>query len=214
MSWDERPSWSTWWAELSSGRPALRPSLPEAQAAANPQKRRPERSRVHQRLHPRRRRAGLGATASLTSAPEAPGRFHASHRARRAVAERSSWAIVRWRFYARQSAHAVRTLCARCSASTDCGGGQSPAPSGNAPTSGRARLAIDAHRGRAWRAKSPSADPCLATQLRAEGPGSSNAEGVPTSFGASTYSQCGRFVSPALKLQEEVPIATGEIKAS
>ena len=87
-------------------------------------------------------------------------------------------------------------------------------PFGNAPTSGRARLAMDAHRGGAWRAKSPSADPCLATRLRAEGPGSSNAEGVPTNFGASTHSQCGRFVSAALKLHEEVPIATGEIKSS
>jgi hypothetical protein len=37
---------------------------------------------------------------------------------------------------------------------------------------------------------------------------------VPTSFGTSTYSQCGRFVSAALKLQEEVPIATGDIKSS
>jgi hypothetical protein len=82
------------------------------------------------------------------------------------------------------------------------------------PTSGRASLGIDAHRGRAWGAKSPSADPCLATQLRAEGPGSSNAEGVPTSFIASTYSLCGPFVSAALKLQEEAPIATGEIKPS
>ena len=62
------------------------------------------------------------------------------------------------------------------------GTGHRSVPSGNAPTSGRARLAVDVHRGRAWRAKSPSADPCLATQLRAEGPGSSNAEGVPTSF--------------------------------
>jgi hypothetical protein len=107
----------------------------------------------------------------------------------------------------------VRTQCAGCSVSVDRGGGLSPAPSGNAPTSGRAGLAIDAHRGRAWRANSPSDDPCLATQLRAEGPGSI-AEGVPTSFGTSTYSQCGRFVSTALKLQEEVPIATGEIKSS
>jgi hypothetical protein len=130
------------------------------------------------------------------------------------VAQHSSWAIVRWRFHARQRAHAVRTPCARCSVCIDRGGGPSPAPASNAPTSGRALgLAIDAYRGLAWRAKSPSADPCLATQLRAEGPGS-NAEGVPTSFGTSTYSQCGRFVSTALKLQDEVPIATGEIKSS
>ena len=130
------------------------------------------------------------------------------------MAERSSWAIVQWRLHARQSAHFVRTPCARCSVGVDRGGGQSPTPSGDAPPSGSSRLAIDALRGRAWGAKSPSADPCLATQLRAEGPGSSNAEGVPTSSGMSTYSQCGRSASAALKLQEEVPIATGEIKSS
>ena len=181
---------------IEFGRPALRPSLPEAQAAANPQKRRPQRTRAHRRRHPGRPRASPGGAASLTSAPEAPGRFHARHRASHALPN----AFPGRSYGGVSTLGSRRTPCARCSVGVDRGGGQSPAPSGNAPTSGRARLAIDAHRCRAWGAKSPSADPCLATQLGAEGPGSSNAEGVPTSSIASTYSQCGRFVSLTLKL--------------
>jgi len=94
---------------IEFGRPALRPSLPEAQAAANPQKRRPERSRAHRRHRPRPPRAGLSATASLTSAPEAPGRFHTRHRASHALPNalpgRSSGGV--------STLGAVRTPCAR-----------------------------------------------------------------------------------------------------
>ena len=70
---------------IEFGRPAPRPSLPEAQAAANPQKRRPQRTRAHRRRHPGRPRASPGGAASMTSAPEAPGRFHARHRASHAL---------------------------------------------------------------------------------------------------------------------------------
>ena len=65
-------------------------------------------------------------------------------------------------------------------------------------------------RERRWRAKSPSADPGLAAQLCADGPGS-KAMGVPTN--ASINTQCGRFASFALKLQAENAIATGEVQA-
>ena len=66
---------------IEFGRPSLRPSLPEAQVAANPQKRRPERSQAHRGRRPRRPRTGLRATALLASAPEARGPIRASHRA-------------------------------------------------------------------------------------------------------------------------------------
>jgi hypothetical protein len=76
----------------------------------------------------------------------------------------------------------AHTPCARYSVCADCGGGLSPTPDANASTCDRGLgLAIGLSRIRVWRTRSPSADPCIATRLRTEGPGSSNAEGVLTS---------------------------------
>jgi len=181
MSWNERPSWFVWRAELSSG--GLRFVLRFLRRRPQRIPRSEGRSELELIAGVIRivLRAGLRATASLTSAPEARGPIHASHRAGcelpNALPGRSSGG----RFHARQRAHAVRTPCARCSVGVDRGGGQSLTPGAYAPIPDRGLgPAIGPHRGRVWRAKSPSADPCLATQLRAEGPGSSNAEGVPT----------------------------------
>jgi len=94
---------------IEFGRPALRPSLPEAQAAANPQKRRPQRTRAHHRRQPGRPRASPGGAASLTSAPEAPGRFHAPHRASRALPN----ALPGRSYGGVSTLGSVRTPCAR-----------------------------------------------------------------------------------------------------
>ena len=178
MSWDERPSWFVWRAELSSGGPRF---------VLRFLRRRP------QRIPRTEDRSELELIAGVVHVvlERVCVRRHHCLRLPKPIAD-SMQAIDpalrcptfflgdRPVAFPRLSVGARRVHAARY-ASTGAGG-RSPAPAGNAPTPPRAwGLAIGARRGRAWRAKSPSADPCIATQLRAEGPGSSNAEGVPTS---------------------------------